>query len=365
LKYLYLDYKREKTMGILNNYNVGSKMILIPLTAAILFSGCATKVTMRGLEPAAVDKAAKSKKIAVVGFLNDTISQSSQIESALARFNLDNEPYFTVASRMDLKKILQEQKFNQSGYIDKESQMDLGQMIGVEAIVSGEVNNIELSRGQFQEGRTDTTQCVKTKKLDNGKITCLQNRQYKVNCIRNNYSVNTTVKILSVKTGEIIYSDGFVEYSSGKLCADQNRALPSLEAEATHLASKIATKFVKLITPSYYHYEVNVIESPDIEYSPQQEELFDAALEFLKVHRYDKSLVLTNRLISSTQNKSYVALYLKALILEAQGELESALQFYNEADQLTMEPVEDIDTALSRVHINIQKFKKASSQVKS
>ena len=81
-------------------------ILLFTTTLFILFiSGCAQKVNMRALEPAEIDRAAATKKIAVDSFSNDRVGLSGKIEAKLARFKIDNKSYFTIVSRNDFKKI--------------------------------------------------------------------------------------------------------------------------------------------------------------------------------------------------------------------------------------------------------------------
>jgi len=113
-----------------------NKTILLFTTMLfILFmAGCAQKVNVRALEPAEIDRAATTKKIAVDSFRNDRVGLSGKIEAKLARFKIDNKSYFTIVSRNDFKKIIEEQKIQNSGLVEQEAVVEIGNLIGAQAL---------------------------------------------------------------------------------------------------------------------------------------------------------------------------------------------------------------------------------------
>jgi len=59
----------------------------------------------------------------------------------------------TVYTRKDLDKIMAEQKFQQSGLVDDKTLVQLGKLAGVKYIITGSVNNVDLSYKTFESAR--------------------------------------------------------------------------------------------------------------------------------------------------------------------------------------------------------------------
>jgi len=125
----------------------GSKLHVVQravvfLSIVIMLGGCSQKVAIRVLEPSEIERAALTKKLSVSEFNNDTIGLSNKIEAQLANKKIDNKSYFTMISRKDFKKIIDEQKIQNSGLINISDAVEVGNLIGAEAIISGNVSNV-------------------------------------------------------------------------------------------------------------------------------------------------------------------------------------------------------------------------------
>ena len=96
-------------------------------------------------------KESKIKKIAVIEFadLNGNVNNLGVFiaEELITRIFMTNK--FEVVERNLLNKVLAEQKLGTTGFVDEESAISIGQILGVEAIVTGSitdlVNNIKLN----------------------------------------------------------------------------------------------------------------------------------------------------------------------------------------------------------------------------
>ena len=146
-------------------------LILQVILVALFVSGCSQKVTIKALEPAEVDRAAKTKNIAVVKFKNDYVGLSNKIETNLLRFKIENKPYFTMVSRGDINKILREQRFQNSGLVDLSTAVEMGNIIGAEALISGRLGDETSYDTHFYERRS---RCADKK--------CKERYYYKVRC---------------------------------------------------------------------------------------------------------------------------------------------------------------------------------------
>lgn len=89
-------------------------------------------------------KESKIRKIAVIEFadLNGNVTNLGAFiaEELITRIFMTHK--FEVVERNLLNKILDEQKLGTTGFIDEESAISIGQVLGVEAIVTGSITNL-------------------------------------------------------------------------------------------------------------------------------------------------------------------------------------------------------------------------------
>lgn len=62
--------------------------------------------------------------------------------------------------------------------------------------------------------------------------------------------------------------------------------------------------------------------------------------------------------------EGYAIHYLLGVCAETAGNLKEALSYYENADRMTGKPVEEINEALGRVRVNLEKQKKLEEQLK-
>jgi curli biogenesis system outer membrane secretion channel CsgG len=327
-------------------------LFFLTTVVAFLMSGCAQKVSMRALEPAEVDRAAYTKKVAVTDFYNDRVGLSSKIEAKLAGVRIDNKNYFTMVSRNDFNKIIKEQKIQNSGLLDPSTAVDVGNLIGAQAIVSGHVGSPSLQDSYFYEKRV---RCADKK--------CKELRYYNVRCKKRAVSLSAELRIVDVEKGDIIYAETMNPSAVYKHCADDSRALPSREMVAQRLASQIANQFTYKLTPHYRSFHVTLLEDPDLDYTDRQEKLLEVSLEYIEQSRYDKAEQFLVQLIDSTKEQSYVPLYNLGVLKEARGKYLEAKELYTQADHLMIEPVQEINTAVMRIDRLIVQRNKTRDQL--
>jgi len=325
---------------------------IVILGIMIFLSACAQKVRIKALEPAQVDRISQTKKIAVLNFKNDNVGLSRKIEADLASFTIDNKKYFTIVSRNDLDTIIKEQKLQSSGLINEESAVKVGELIGAQAIISGDVRRPTKQDSYFYEPRV---RCANSK--------CSELTYYNVRCLKRIIGLAAEVRVVDVSKGDIIYADTLNRNRIYKHCSDDSRALPSTSIAAQSLAEAMAKEFTYKLTPHYRVFYVTLLEDPDLDYTDKQEELLKYALEYIKQSRYDKAEELLMRLVDSTDGKSYVAFYNLGVIKEAQGKYEEAKEYYEYADHLMVKPVEEINEAVNRINTLIKKKKQTLEQL--
>ncbi len=323
------------------------------LLAVIVFtSACSTKINVRALEPAQVDKASLTKKITVASFKNDTVGLSGKIEANLANEFIDDKQYFTIVNRSDFDKVIKEQKIQNSGLIEVSTAVEVGSLIGAQAIISADVGQVTSADSYYYEKRT---KCADKK--------CKEIIEYKVQCLNRTVGLSAELRMVDVSRGDIIFADTISKVSKHNHCSDDSRAIPSKEMASQSLASAIANSFTYKLTPHYRYFEVVLLENPDLDYTSEQEKLLEVSLEYIKQKRYDKAEVFLTDLIDSTNQKSYVPFYNLGVIKEVQGNYSDAQNFYKFADDLMLEPVEEICIAHVRIQDIIEKDKKTKQQL--
>ena len=348
--------------SILLNYNCSTKkgikmkqkniFLLIIGLALILMSGCAQKVGMRALEPAEVDRVSNTKKIAITNFKHDRVGLSNKIEANLAGFRIEDKNYFTMISRNDFNKIVSEQKLQNSGLVDPKTATEVGQLIGAEAIISGNVGRASAQDTNFYEKRS---RCADKK--------CTKLVYYNVRCKKRIVGLSAEIRIVDVEKGDIIFADTLNDNSVYKHCSDDERIIPSTEIAAQKLALNLANEFTYKLTPHYRHFNVSLLEDPDLDYTDKQEELLEVSLEYIEKRRYNKAEGLLKRLVDATDSQSYVPFYNLGVISEARGKYNEAKEYYSYADNLMVQPVDEINEAVVRIDRLIAKRVKTRQQI--
>lgn len=327
----------------------------LPLTAflvLILFGGCTKHVKIKALKPAEIDRATTTKNIAVVRFKYDRVGLSSKIESNLASHKIENKAFFTMVSRSDLDQVIREQKLQNSGLVNTKDIVEVGELIGAQAIISGNVARPSLNDTHFYENRIG----CRDKK-------CKETYRYRVRCTKRIISLSAEIKMVDVSRGDIIYADDMSRSSSYKHCRDDSRALPSKESVVQNLARSIANSFTYKLTPHYRYFSVELLDKPDLDYTDAQEDLLKHALAYIEHKRYDKAQTLLSELVESTGQESYVAFYNLGVVKETQGDYEKAKRYYQRAESLTNEPVEAISIAYNRISIAIEESNITAKQL--
>lgn len=319
------------------------------LIALLFFSGCAPTVKFDALHPAEIARAAQTKKLAVTPFTNDRIGLADKVEAQLSRQRIDGEPYFTLTSRMDFQKVVAEQKYQNDGLLNPEDAVEMGQIVGAEAIISGRCGTPSVQDTYYYEPRT---RCSKDK--------CWT---VNVSCTMRTAGLSAQLRMVDVAKGDIIFADTLEEHAQWRHCSDDSRGMPSKQMAADHLADLIAKRFAYKLTPHYVSFEVDLLDEPDIDYTDDQEQLLEYAITYLEQKRDDKAERLLRQLLDSTAQSSYVPFYNLGVIYEARGNFTEALNYYEAADRLSMEPVNEISAAVVRVRRLIEQTNAAQSQI--
>lgn len=328
------------------------KNIILLITVLLFFAGCSQKINIKTVEPAKVNRAADVKKITVFKFLDDDIGFSGKLETQLSKKTIYDKPYFTVVNRSEIDRILDEQRLQYSGLVDSKTAIKVGKLIGVQGIVSGEVSDSSMNESYFSQKRT---KCLDKK--------CREFRIYHVPCVNVNFSLTVNLKLTDVQYGDIIYADSISKNNSYSHCRDMSGGIPTKASVMDYLSDYIVDDFISQISPTKKNLYVELLDDPEIDYEDFQEDLLEYSLEYIKNGRLDKAEELLSKLLSSTNDKCYVAAYDLGVIKEAQGEYAYAKQLYDQADSLVLKPNKVIDMAVLRINKQIANQQKVNTQI--
>ncbi len=330
------------------------KLLLTASAVALLMSGCAQKVRIKALDPAEVGEMATKKKIAISGFKNDKHGLSGKIESQIAKHKLDKKRYFTVVSRKDLNKIMAEQKLQSSELMDEATATKVGKLIGAQAVINGEISSASASTGRYTEARE---KCLKYTKEG-----CVRYKHYRVTCNTIAAEVSANINIVDVETGSIIYGDMINKEYSADSCK-RGKVLSKGQA-LNRLTTAIASEFVYKLTPHYIYFTVALLDKIELEnVTEKQEKTFETSLAYIKAGRMGKAEKILQGLLDEVDGKSYVIAYVFGVVNEAQGKFDEAKKIYTMADDLTVEPVDEINLAITRIDRLIEKREEAKQQM--
>ena len=330
------------------------KFCLFGVMISVLVTGCAQKVRIKALNPAEVGAMASKKKVAVSKFKNDKVGLSGKIEAEISKQKLDKKRYFTVLSRKDMNKVIAEQKLQSSELMDEKTIAKVGELIGAQAIINGEISSATAQSNSYMEDREKCLKYVKD-------VGCVKFRYYRVKCNTTQADVSANISIVNVENASIIYGDTINKTYSADSCKS-GRILSKAQA-LSRLSSGIAREFVYKLTPNYIYFNVVLLDSIEIDATGAQKKKFENILEYIKVARYDKAKKLLDGLMDELDGRSYVVAYVYGVTDEATGDFEKAKELYTMADDLAQEPVSEINLAVNRIDALIEKRDEARKQI--
>lgn len=333
-----------------------NNFILLPLCTVFLFlSGCAPKISVKVLEPAAVDAIASKKRVAIYPFTNDSVALGGTIEALLAAYTIEGKPYFQTLNRQSLEQLAQEHALQSSQMLDQKTAAEVGALVGAQALIVGEVASADAQKGLYKE---DREKCLQKDK--EGK--CLQFKHYKVTCHTLKADLAANIAIVDVASAQSIYGDVLRHNYFADSC--KHGTVLSESQTLNALSKELAAAFVAKLTPSYRYQSITLLDS--LEYgdaTDEEEELFGYAIEYILARRFDKAKSLLYPLMDRFEGKASSVSYNLGVICEAQGDYEEAKRLYALADEAMLAPVEAINEAVVRIDTLIGKRAHAKAQI--
>jgi len=250
--------------------------VLSVLTAVILVLSCAStsSISIKVLKPAAISMPGVHK-IAVIDFHGEGRS-GSQIATLLQSMLLETG-YYEILEREKINRILEEKNMALSGIVDDQTAVQVGSLLGVDALIFGDVTTYEIepdkkiTKKVKEKKHTGKYQWVQEKDKKTGQVKTVKKEIIEDVWVDKSYwvrkgTVAINFRVVNVKTGQLLaaYSDS-KSYDSSKerrsifSLSDNNSLKPKGEI-LNNLSRAICNTFAKKIAP-YYVNEKRIIES--------------------------------------------------------------------------------------------------------
>lgn len=122
-----------------------------------------------------------------------------------------NDPFLKIVDRQNLQTIVDEQQLGMSGIIDEQTAVNVGELIGAKAIITGTVLNYHENKGRTTSKTLPAFEQYKQKKYNKEEDkyyteTKYKKINYKEYYCSNSASISFQYKVISLKTGEVILS---------------------------------------------------------------------------------------------------------------------------------------------------------------
>ncbi len=150
--------------------------------------------------------------MAILPFDNATLNQG--LDAKVSAYALEaltsiNDPFLRIVDRQHLETILEEQQLGMSGIIDEETAVNVGELLGAHALVSGTILEFSSSLGKKRSQSKDGYEQYKVEKVNpETKVkyyeTKYRKTQYKEYSSRNTALITFQYKVISLKTGEVL-----------------------------------------------------------------------------------------------------------------------------------------------------------------
>jgi len=231
------------------------KLLIVPFLLMLVSCAGAPVVTFQTIKPPEINIGNVSK-IAVAEF--EGPDGSGELAAYKLTEYLVQTNRFTVLEREKIDKILQEQGLSMTGVIDQNSAVEIGKLLGVDALIFG---NVTAYKCEDEEGTrkvkkkvgTGKYKRVKRKNIFTGKEYWAEEEIMKTVLVDEHYKIRKGVvsvnfKVVDVKTGKLLAVKSLTvnkEYKS----VEGRGNIPAREEVLNTLLSQVMEKFAGMIAP--------------------------------------------------------------------------------------------------------------------
>ena len=314
------------------------------------FACAPTKVPVKVMKPARVDLKG-IHRIAVTEF--DGPGQSGKLVVSILNSKLLNSNYFDVLEREKLQDVMREYQLSMAGMVNPDKAKQIGQLLGVDGIITGEVTAYSVEDENGKERVKESVWTGKYEKDSKGNFVYTKDifgkkhkkKVYREQFVTRYYKIRrgtatVTFRVIDVGTGAILTAKTYSKnYSSGKV-REGRGILKSRDAILTDLTNAIVDEFVMDIAPHKVTLRRIILGGP----GP-----IDAGKKMAQNNLWPEATNLWEQAVKMFPDKPE-AFYDLGLAYEVQGRLGEAEKMYKKAveikpDKTYMQALSDIRKA--------------------
>lgn len=303
------------------------------LLLGVFVLGCSPRTTLRIMKPAAVDVSG-IQRLAVLDFSGE--DNSGLVVTSLFTSKLWQTGFYTLVERSELERILQEHALNLSGVVDASTAAQVGKMLGVDAVLLGEVLTYttedhtrtrkvkkKVWTGEYERDKNGNIIYEKT--LFGGKVKKKKYREVLVNqkLLERDATVSVSFRLVDVETGKI-RATKIQTHSTKATVVSGEGDLPTAEEMLHGLLEQCVDEFVSLLTPHFVEIQARFARS---------DEAVNRGIELAKNGLWDKAQAVWEAVVRENP-QNHAAWYNLGLAYEAQGRFGRAVRAYNQAVNL-------------------------------
>lgn len=217
--------------------------------------------------------------------------------------------FYQVIEREQLQKVLKEQRLSLSGALDENSAAEVGKVLGLDAIIMGNVSYTSTDKkGSSLLGLTTTSNSY---------------------CLKRTVTVRGTMKMVSVETAQIVGTKNASFTMSENKCDKQISSLKKPEEYAEILFRSLARAFTDYFAPGYQYVEYEMEKVKLKAFRTQGNE----AMEFIENGDLDRAFPIVYAMFEADSYNPKAA-YNLGVLYEMVGAYEDANEYYGIAYEL-------------------------------
>ena len=327
--------------------NINKKLIIISVFIGMVIISCgAPKTKISVLRPSEVDMS-RHRNIAIADFNGP--ENSGPIVAANLAAAVFRSRYFNIMERSRINEILSEQSLGLTGAVDLESAAELGKVLGVDAIIFGEVGAYRVddeSGAEKVKKRVWTGEYEKDKdgniiyeKTLFGKV---KKKKYKEEFVDEPYTIRSgtvqiSFRVVDVETAQLLaVRTGSRDYSKKATGTYNISRLKPKDAILSSLTDQVIAGFVPVIAP----YEVIVTKKLE-----KGSDRVKRGTKLVQAGLPEKALPIFEQ--EAVTNPSAKSFYNLGVCYEILGRYDDAEQQYDRA--VSMKPKDLYMTALKGI----------------
>lgn len=316
--------------------------ILIMGIVLLILTGCSQKyISVKTVVPAQFDRALHYKHLSILPTQNDTFQTAHFLEEKLLEKYFNGTQLFQLVSSRNALPLSTKQP-----HVSSEIDAYVAMHIDIPVIY-------------------DTPYYVERIRCSDSK--CKYSYTVYVPCVERSYSTSISFQMIDAKNSNLILSKNFSKSSQDRACHSSGyNQLPNIELHLKIMQQQIVNEFIAHISPTYYAINARLaFKEPKIELTNESEKNLEAGIEALKNNNTSLAKGYFEKVLSMTNNQSYVATHNLGLVYEAKGDFNSANAFYQKCATLVQNISEhlELELSLSRIKRSLENEKIAMKQI--